>query len=119
MDSAVALTLACALQVEEKVARKAGARAARIGLGVTLPLPEGHLVSFGFAGGLVPDLERGVLLTATKIVSESGETLWEGEPIEVAGARPAVICSTDRVIDDPEERRGQARGLGNGMAGPG
>jgi hypothetical protein len=105
MDSAVALTLACALKVEENVARKAGAQAARVGLGVTLPLPEGRLVSFGFAGGLVPDLERGVLLTAKKIVSESGETLWEGEPIEVAGAREVVMCSTDRVIDDPEERR--------------
>jgi hypothetical protein len=112
VDSSVALTLACALQVEEQVARKAGARAARIGLGVTLPLPEGRLVSFGFAGGLVPDLERGVLLTATKIVSESGETLWEGEPIEIDGARQVVICSTDRVIDDPEERRRLAERTG-------
>ena len=112
MDSSVALTLACALQVEEKVARKAGARAARIGLGVTLPLPEGRLVSFGFAGGLVPDLERGTLLTATRIVSETGEKLWEGDPIEVAGALEAVICSTDRVIDDPEERRALAERTG-------
>ena len=103
MDSP--LTLACALEVEERVALRAGARAARIGLGVTLPLPEGRLVSFGFAGGLVPELERGALLTATRIVSETGEKLWEGEPLEVDGARQAVICSTDRVIDDPEERR--------------
>ena len=43
------LTLACALAVEEKVARKAGARAARVSLGARLPLPEGPLVSFGFA----------------------------------------------------------------------
>lgn len=104
MDPALKLTLACALKVEEDVARKAGARAARVGLGVTLPLPEGRLVSFGFAGGLLPDLERGTLLTATRIVSEAGEKLWEGEPIELHGARRAVICSTDRVIDDPEER---------------
>ena len=105
MDSSLKPTLACALAVEENVARKARARAARVGLGVTLPLPEGRLVSFGFAGGLVPDLERGTLLTATRIVSETGEKLWEGEPIEVDGARQAVICSTDRVIDDPQERR--------------
>jgi nucleoside phosphorylase len=44
-------------------------------------------------------------VTATRIVSETGEKLWEGEAIEVDGARQAVICSTDRVIDDPEERR--------------
>jgi nucleoside phosphorylase len=99
-----AVTLACALEVEERVARKAGARAALIGLGVTRPLPEGPLVSFGFAGGLVPELERGALLTATRIVSDTGEMLWEGEPIEVDGAEPAVICSTDRVIDNAEER---------------
>ena len=105
MDASLKLTLACALEVEENVARKAGARAARVGLGVTLPLPEGQLVSFGFAGGLVPDLERGTLLTATRLVSETGEKLWEGEPIEVDGARQAVICSTDRVIDDLDERR--------------
>jgi adenosylhomocysteine nucleosidase len=112
LDAALELTLACALHVEEKVARKAGARAARVGLGVTLPLPEGRLVSFGFAGGLAPDLERGTLLTATRIVSEAGETLWEGEPIELPGARRAVICSTDRVIDDPEERRQLAERTG-------
>jgi nucleoside phosphorylase len=99
-----AVTLACALEVEEKVARKAGLRTALIGMGVTRPVPEGPLVSFGFAGGLVPDLERGALLTASAIVSDTGERLWEGEPLAVDGAKPAVICSTDRVIDSPEER---------------
>ena len=102
MDSAV--TIACALDVEERVARKAGLRTALIGLGVTRPVPEGPLVSFGFAGGLVPELERGVLLTASKVVSDTGETLWEGDPLTVDGAEAAVICSTDRVIDSPEER---------------
>jgi nucleoside phosphorylase len=98
------VTLACALEVEEKVARKAGLRTALIGMGVTRPVPEGPLVSFGFAGGLVPDLERGALLTASRIVSDTGEKLWEGEPLAVDGAEPAVICSTDRVIDSAEER---------------
>jgi hypothetical protein len=99
-----AVTVACALEVEERVARKAGLRTALIGLGVTRPVPDGPLLSFGFAGGLVPQLERGALLTASRIVSDTGETLWEGEPIEVDGAETAVICSTDRVIDSPEER---------------
>jgi hypothetical protein len=102
VDSAV--TVACALAVEERVARKAGLRTALIGLGVTRPVPQGPLVSFGFAGGLVPELERGALLTASRIVSDAGDTLWEGEPLAVDGAQPAVICSTDRVIDSPDER---------------
>jgi hypothetical protein len=79
---------------------------------VTRPLPEGPLVSFGFAGGLVPELERGALLTATRIVSDTGEQLWVGEPIEVDGAEPAVICSTDHVIDNAEERRRLAERTG-------
>jgi hypothetical protein len=98
------LTIACALEVEEKLARKAGLRTALIGMGVTRPVPNESVISFGFAGGLVPELERGTLLTAFRIVSDTGETLWEGEPIAVDGAKPAVICSTDRVIDTPEER---------------
>ena len=104
MDASLAPTIACALEVEERVARKAGLRTALIGMGVTRPVSEGPLVSFGFAGGLVPDLERGALLTATLIVSDTGEKLWEGKPLAVDGAKPAVICSTDRVIDTPEER---------------
>lgn len=106
------LTLACALEVEEKVARKSGLPTALIGMGVTRPLPDGPLVSFGFAGGLVPEIARGTLLTATRIVSDTGEKLWEGEPIEVDGATPAVICSTDRVIDQPEDRRRLAERTG-------
>jgi adenosylhomocysteine nucleosidase len=93
------LTLACALAVEEKVARKAGARAARVGLGARLPLPEGPLVSFGFAGSLDPRLGPGTLVTARKVVDVSGATLWEGEPLAVAGAEPVVICATTEVGD--------------------
>src|ERR687892_647640 len=74
----VPLTLACALEIEERIARKAGARTARVGLGARLPLPEGPLVSFGFAGSLDPRLPPGALVTATKVVDVSGETLWEG-----------------------------------------
>jgi adenosylhomocysteine nucleosidase len=95
----VPLTLACALEVEEKVARKAGARAARVGLGARLPLPEGPLVSFGFAGSLDTRLRPGMLVTATKVVDVSGKTLWEGEPLVVDGAEPVVICTAAEVAD--------------------
>jgi adenosylhomocysteine nucleosidase len=107
-----ALTLACALELEEKVARKAGARAARVGLGAKLPLPEGRLVSFGLAGGLATGLRPGTLLTAERLVDESGRTLWEGAPLEVNGARPAVLCAAEGVADDPAERRALAEKTG-------
>ena len=48
-----ALTLACALKVEERAARKGGARTALVGLGAGLPLPEGQLVSFGLIGEMI------------------------------------------------------------------
>ena len=97
----VPLTLACALEVEEKVARKAGARTARVGLGARLPPPEGPLVSFGFAGSLDTRLRPGTLVTATKVVDVSGQTLWEGEPLPVDGAEPVVICTAPEVADGP------------------
>ena len=111
MDSA--LTFACALKVEEKVARRAGGRAAVVGQGARLPLPEGRLVSFGFAGGLAEELEPGTLLTATKVVDPRGDVLWEGEALPVPGAQPAVICwSPDGVVNEPEARRALAESSG-------
>jgi adenosylhomocysteine nucleosidase len=108
----VPLTLACALEVEEKVARKAGARTARVGLGARLPLPEGALISFGFAGALDPKLSPGVLVTATKVVDARGETVWEGEPVLVDGARPVVICDAGEVVDAPSAREALASASG-------
>jgi hypothetical protein len=103
------LTFACALKVEEKVARRGGAKAVVVGQGANLPLPDGRLVSFGFAGALTDELEPGTLLTATKVVDSSGNVLWEGEPLGVLGARPAVICwSPDEVVNEPEVRRALA-----------
>ncbi|HEY3071099.1 MAG TPA: hypothetical protein VGJ34_12385 [Gaiellaceae bacterium] len=111
MDTAV--TLACALRVEEKVARKAGRKAAVVGQGASLPLPDGRLVSFGFAGGLDDQLEPGALLTATKVVDPDGRTLWEGEPLAVPGAEPVVICwSPDGVVNEREARRALAERSG-------
>jgi adenosylhomocysteine nucleosidase len=108
-----ALTLACALNVEARVARGAGARTAVVGQGAVLPLPEGRLVSFGFAGGLVDEHEPGTLLTATKVVDPQGKVLWEGEPLDVPGAAPAVICwSPDGVVNEPAARRALAASSG-------
>ena len=111
MDAAV--TLACALKVEERVARRAGGRTAVVGQGANLPLPDGRLVSFGFAGALADELEAGALLTASKVVDPVGTVLWEGEPLAVTGAVPAVICwSPDEVVNEPEARRALARSSG-------
>jgi hypothetical protein len=103
VDSPV--TLACALKVEEKAARKAGAKTALVGLGAGLPLPDGRLVSFGFAGGLEPRFRPGTLVTATKVVDSDGRTLWEGPALEVGDAEPAVVCATDSVANEPDARR--------------
>lgn len=102
------LTLACALKVEEKAARRAGARTALVGLGASLPLPEGPLVSFGFAGGLEPGFPPGTLVTATKVVDAGGRTLWDGPALEIRGAERAVVCASDAVANEPEARRALA-----------
>jgi hypothetical protein len=108
-----AVTLACALKVEERVARRAGGRTAVVGQGANLPLPDGRLVSFGFAGALADELEAGTLLTATKVVDPVGTVLWEGDPLAVTGAVPAVICwSPDEVVNEPQARRALARSSG-------
>jgi adenosylhomocysteine nucleosidase len=107
-----ALILACALAVEEKAARDGGAWAARVGLGARLPLPEGRLVSFGLAGGLVSGLAPGTLLTARRIVDADGTVLWEDEPLHVPGALTAVVCGAGTMVDDPAERRELARRSG-------
>jgi adenosylhomocysteine nucleosidase len=110
VDSPV--TLACALRVEEKAARKAGAKTALVGLGAGLPLPDGRLVSFGFAGGLEPGFRPGTLVTATKVVDAEGRTLWDGPALDVKGASQAVVCASDSVANEPEARLELARRSG-------
>lgn len=105
-------TLACALASEERAARKAGARTARVGLRATLALPPGPLASFGLAGALVPGIDAGTVVTANRIVDARGKVLWEGAPLEVPGASVATVCSAERVIDDPLERDDIARRTG-------
>jgi hypothetical protein len=98
-----ALTLVCALAVEERAAGRR--RVARVGLGAWRPLPEGPLVSFGLAGALVSGLPPGALLTARRVVDADGTVLWEDEPLRVPGALTAVFCDAGRIVDDPVERR--------------
>ena len=106
------MTLACALHVEARAARRAGAAAVRVGLGARLGLPEGRLVSFGLAGALVPGLPPGTLLTARRVVDADGTVLWEDEPLRVPGALTAVVCDVGRIVDDPVERRELAERTG-------
>jgi hypothetical protein len=45
-------------------------------------------------------------------VAPDGSSLWEGPALAVAGARPVVVCATDRVVDDPAERAALAASSG-------
>jgi adenosylhomocysteine nucleosidase len=97
------LTFACAMSVEERIARRFGSTV-RVGLGASDGIPEGRLVSFGIAGALSGDLPIGTVVDATRVVDESGAVLWEGTPL---GAKPAVtgtILGASRIVDDPAER---------------
>ncbi len=104
--------LVCALAVEERAARRAGARATRVGVGAAASPPDGRLVSFGLSGALVDGLLPGTILTATRVVDERGCPLWEGEPLRVAGALPAAICGATRIVDHPAERAALAERAG-------
>jgi len=95
---------ACASAAEERAARRAGFRTARVGLAARRGVPEGRLVSFGVAGGLNGS-EVGTVIDATRIVDEQGDVLWEGPGLGVTGARPGTIVAARRIVDDPLERR--------------
>ena len=97
------LTLACATTAEARAARRAGGRAALIGLAGANGLPAGPLVSFGLAGAL-DGLPTGTVIDAERVVDEHGSMLWEGEPLGVAGAVRGTILASDRVVDEREER---------------
>jgi len=99
------LTFACATSAEERVARRAGLAAARIGVRGAAGLPEGRLVSFGLAGALHDGLRIGEVLDATRVVDAAGATLWEGSPLGARGARPATVLASDELVHDPATRR--------------
>ena len=99
------LTYACATTAEERVARRLGLTAARIGVRGAAGLPEGSLVSFGVAGALHEGLRVGDVLDATRVVDVAGATLWEGAGLGVRGARGGTVLASDVLVHDPAERR--------------
>ena len=99
------LTFACATTAEERVARRAGLRAARVGVRGAAGVPDGPLVSFGLAGALHDGLRVGEVLDATRVVDAAGATLWEGGPLGARGARPATVLASDELVHDAAERR--------------
>jgi hypothetical protein len=98
------LTAACATTAEERVARRAGLRTALVGLRGVNGVPEGEVVSYGLAGAL-DGLSTGAVIDAVRVVDETGAVLWEGEPLGVPGAVRGTILASERIVDDPEERR--------------
>ena len=99
------LTFACATTAEERVAKRAGLTAARVGVRVANGVPKGRIVSFGLAGALRGGLDVGDVLDATRVVDEQGATLWEGGPLGVPGARAVTVLGSDVLVHDASERR--------------
>ena len=97
------LTFACATSAEERVARRAGLNAVRVGLGVANGVPEGRLVSFGVAGSL-GGLQVGEVVDATRVVDETGTTLWEGPGLGVRGARTGVLLGGAVLVHNAAQR---------------
>jgi len=98
------LTFCAATTAEERVARRAGLSTARVGVCVANGVPDGRLVSFGVAGSLDPALRIGDVLDATRVVDETGATLWEGPGLGVRGARGGVVLGGDVLVHDAAER---------------
>ena len=99
------LIYCAATTAEERVARRLGVPTVRVGVRAANGVPEGRLVSFGLAGALHDDLRVGDVLDATRVVDDRGETLWEGGPLGVAGARPATMLGSDMLVHDAGERQ--------------
>ena len=97
------LTFACATSAEERVARRLGLEAVRVGLRAANGVPEGRVVSFGLAGSL-GELQVGDVLDATRVVDETGATLWEGPGLGARGARAGVVLGSEVLVHDTIER---------------
>ena len=98
------LTFAVATTAEERVAKRLGLTTVRVGVGVANGVPEGKLVSFGLAGSL-GELRIGDVLDATRVVDETGATLWEGPGLGVRGARTGAVLGDDpRRVEHRAER---------------
>jgi adenosylhomocysteine nucleosidase len=101
--SSANLVWACATSAEERVARRLGLNAVRVGVCVANGVPEGRLVSFGLAGSL-GELRIGDVLDATRVVDETGTTIWEGPGLGVRGARSGIVLGGDALVHDPAKR---------------
>jgi hypothetical protein len=97
------LTFVVATTAEERVAKRLGLTTVRAGVRVANGVPDGSLVSFGLAGSL-GELRIGDVLDATRVVDETGTTLWEGPGLGVRGARAGVVLGGDVLVHDPTER---------------
>jgi hypothetical protein len=73
-----------------------------VGVAVRRGVPAGELVSFGVAGGL-NGLEVGTVLDATRVVDQSGNTLWEGPGLGLG--KPATIVAVRHLVEDAAELR--------------
>ncbi len=102
---AARLTFACATTAEERVAKRLGFAAVRVGVRAVNGVPDGRLVSFGVAGALHDGLAVGDVLDATRVVDANGATLWEGDPLGARGARAGTILASDELVHDADERR--------------
>jgi nucleoside phosphorylase len=99
------LMFAVATTAEERVAKRLGLATVRVGVRAANGVPDGRLVSFGLAGALHDGLAVGDVLDATRVVDERGETLWQGGPLGVRGAREATVLGSDALVHDAAERR--------------
>jgi hypothetical protein len=97
------LTFAVATTAEERVGKRLGLTTVRVGIGVANGVPEGKLVSFGLAGSL-GELHVGDVLDATRVVDETGTTLWEGPGLGVRGARAGVVLGGGALVHGSAER---------------
>lgn len=97
------LTFAVATTAEERVAKRLGLTTVRVGVCVANGVPEGRLVSFGLAGSL-GELGVGDVVDATRVVDETGTTLWEGPGLGVRSARPGVVLGGGVLVHDAAER---------------
>jgi len=97
------LTFAVATTAEERVAKRLGLNTVRVGVCVANGVPEGSLVSFGLAGSL-GELRIGDVLDATRVVDETGATLWEGPGLGARGARAGVLLGGAGLVHDAAER---------------
>lgn len=101
---------ACALPQEAKVLKRHGPTKV-VGMGCCA-LESANLdrpfVFCGYGGGLDPTLQTGDGVSATKVIYLTNgriETIWEGEPIRIRGAKYGIVLGSDEIVDDPLKRR--------------